>query len=184
MIPRTHVENVDGLTPEDGRAVWELTQRVAVGIRSAYGCEGTSIRQHNEPAGDPDVWDLHVHVFPRYETDDLYRRHDQARWVAPDARESYAMKLREVLGVPFFFEDAITPVDENRGTHAQVSRGSPARVAVHALRKPVLVGDLDRAAIQASERVASSWRALRSGENATMSAATRKIAAAIPRLSG
>lgn len=110
VIPRVHVENIYGLTPEDGQAVWDLTQRVTVGIRSAYGCEGTSIRQHNEPAGDQDVWHLHVHVFPRYEDDDLYLRHDQAEWVVPEAREPYAAKLRKALGMPFSFDDATAEV--------------------------------------------------------------------------
>ena len=104
VIPRAHVEHIYGLTPEDGHAVWELTQRVAVGMRSAYACEGTSVRQHNEPAGDQDVWHLHVHVFPRYAGDDLYRRHDQSRWVPPGDREPYASRLREALGLPFSFE--------------------------------------------------------------------------------
>lgn len=104
VIPRAHVENLYALTPQDGCAVWELAQRVAVGIRSAYGCEGTSIRQHNEPAGDQDVWHLHVHVFPRYADDNLYVRHEQSRWVAPEDREHHAMKLRETLGLPFAFD--------------------------------------------------------------------------------
>lgn len=105
VIPRAHVENIYGLTPDDGQAVWDLVQRVAVAVRSAYGCDGTSIRQHNEPAGDQDVWHLHVHVFPRHQDDDLYRRHDQSRWVAPDEREPYAAKLRKTLRLPFSFED-------------------------------------------------------------------------------
>lgn len=105
VIPRAHVENIYALSSEDGYAVWELAQRIAVGFRSAYGCEGTSIRQHNEPAGGQDVWHLHMHVFPRYEDDDLYQRHEQSRWAAPDDREPYALKLRETLGMPFAFDD-------------------------------------------------------------------------------
>ncbi|MHC9045674.1 HIT family protein [Microbacterium saperdae] len=104
VIPRTHVENIYDLPADDGHAVWQLTQQVAVAIRSAYGCDGTSIRQHNEPAGDQDIWHLHVHVFPRYADDDLYRRHDQSRWVAAEEREPYALTLRRALGLPFAFE--------------------------------------------------------------------------------
>lgn len=103
VIPRAHVENIYELTREDGAAVWDLTQQVAVAIRAAYACDGTSIRQHNEPAGDQDVWHLHVHVFPRHEGDDLYRRHDQARWVSPATRAAYAQTLRSALGLPVAF---------------------------------------------------------------------------------
>ncbi|UJP11047.1 HIT family protein [Microbacterium sp. KUDC0406] len=104
VIPRTHVENLYDLSPADGQAVWDLTQRVAVGIRSSYGCEGTSIRQHNEPAGGQDVWHLHVHVFPRHANDRLYQRQDEARWVAPEARAPFAQRLREQLGMPTTFD--------------------------------------------------------------------------------
>ena len=101
VIPRTHVENIYDLSPSDSAAVWDLTQRVAVGIRSSYACEGTSIRQHNEPAGGQDVWHLHVHVFPRYPDDRLYQRHDEAEWVGPAHREAFASRLRTALGMPF-----------------------------------------------------------------------------------
>lgn len=100
VIPRTHVENIYDLSPEDGFAVWDLTQKVAIGIRSSYGCEGTSIRQHNEPAGGQDVWHLHVHVFPRYPGDLLYQRHGDADWVDSDHRETFASRLRPALGMP------------------------------------------------------------------------------------
>ncbi|MGF9660207.1 HIT family protein [Pantoea agglomerans] len=91
------------LSPEVGRGVWELTQQVAIGMRSSYDCEGTSIRQHNEPAGNQDVWHLHVHVFPRHADDRLYQRQDEARWVSPSDREPFALQLREALGLPFTF---------------------------------------------------------------------------------
>ncbi|MFD6177622.1 MULTISPECIES: HIT family protein [unclassified Isoptericola] len=101
VIPRVHVENLYALTPEDGAAVWELTQRVAEAMRTSYDCPGTSIRQHNEPAGDQDVWHLHVHVLPRHPDDRLYQRHDDARWAPPAERVPYAAALREALGLPY-----------------------------------------------------------------------------------
>lgn len=103
VIPRRHVENLYTLSSEDGQAVWDLTQRVSLAIRSSYDCPGTSIRQHNEPAGSQDVWHLHVHVFPRYLDDDLYKRHDEARWVPTAARAVYGERLREELGLPITF---------------------------------------------------------------------------------
>jgi histidine triad (HIT) family protein len=56
VIPRRHVENLYDLPDEDGHAVWDLTRLVAKAVRATYGCDGTSIRQHNEPAGGQDVW--------------------------------------------------------------------------------------------------------------------------------
>lgn len=58
-----HVENLCGLSADQNAALFGLVQRVAVAMRSVYDCEGISIRQHNEPAGDQDLWHVHVHVF-------------------------------------------------------------------------------------------------------------------------
>jgi len=80
-----------------GHAVWDLTRRVAVAMRETFDCEGISTRQHNEPAGDQDVWHLHVHVFPRHQGDELYRRHEDAGFAPPKERALWAALLRDRL---------------------------------------------------------------------------------------
>ncbi len=72
-------------------------KRVAAAIRETYGCHGISMRQHNEPAGNQDVWHFHVHVFPRYEDDDLYRNLLRVRWTTKKERAPYAERLRAYL---------------------------------------------------------------------------------------
>ena len=104
VIPRRHVENLYSIPTADGHAVWDLTRQVAIAMRSTYGCEGISTRQHNEPEGGQDVYHLHVHVFPRYHADELYQRHREARWVGPGERAPYAQRLRRALGLPYSFE--------------------------------------------------------------------------------
>jgi histidine triad (HIT) family protein len=103
VIPREHHENLYDLPPAVGHAVWDLTQRVAVAMRAAYSCDGTSIRQHNEPAGGQDVWHLHVHVFARHDGDRLYERDRESRWVDADERAEYADRLVAALGLPRTF---------------------------------------------------------------------------------
>jgi histidine triad (HIT) family protein len=103
VIPRAHHENLYGLPDAVGHAVWDLTRRIAVAMKSAYGCDGISTRQHNEPAGDQDVWHLHVHVFPRYAGDQLYLRHLDATYVPAADRASCAERLRTSLGLPTAF---------------------------------------------------------------------------------
>ena len=98
MIPREHHENLYDIPAEVGHAVWDLTQQVAVAMRTSYGCEGISTRQHNEPSGNQDVWHLHVHVFPRFADDRLYEQHRRARWVGPGERGPWAERLASALG--------------------------------------------------------------------------------------
>jgi histidine triad (HIT) family protein len=103
VVPRPHHENLYDLPAGVGHAVWDLTQRVAVAMRSAYDCDGISTRQHNEPAGNQDVWHLHVHVFPRWAGDRLYEQHLRTRWPSPEQRRPYADRLAAALDLPRSF---------------------------------------------------------------------------------
>jgi histidine triad (HIT) family protein len=94
VSPIEHFENLYTLPTSVGHSVFDLVQAVAVAIREAYGCDGVSTRQHNEPAGNQDVWHHHVHVFPRYEDDHLYSRHGEAAYVPPEARAPFGALLR------------------------------------------------------------------------------------------
>lgn len=73
VIPNDHYENIYDMPPELGAPIQSAVRDAALAMKAAYGCDGVSTRQHNEPAGNQDVWHLHVHVFPRWEGDDLYR---------------------------------------------------------------------------------------------------------------
>jgi histidine triad (HIT) family protein len=97
VVPRAHYENLY-VMPDDLLArVMVTAKRIAIAMKAAYGCDGTSLRQHNEPAGNQDVWHFHLHVFPRWDGDRLYQRTDEARDVDADERKLYATRLRQVL---------------------------------------------------------------------------------------
>jgi histidine triad (HIT) family protein len=99
VVPNAHYENIYEITDDVLGAVQVTGKRIALALKAAYGCDGTSFRQHNEPAGYQEVWHYHLHVFPRYDGDELYRRSKERRWVTPEERLPYAEKLRRVLGV-------------------------------------------------------------------------------------
>jgi histidine triad (HIT) family protein len=94
VVPNAHHENLYDLPPEYGHAVHDLVREVAIGIRSTYGCDGTSVRQHNEPAGYQDVWHYHVHVFPRYHGDELYLSPALGEFSTVEDRLPYSDRLR------------------------------------------------------------------------------------------
>jgi histidine triad (HIT) family protein len=98
VVPNGHYENVYTIPDDALAAVQIVGKRIAMAIRSTYGCDGTSLRQHNEPAGNQDVWHYHLHVFPRYVGDDLYlKRGRERRLMTPAERLPYAEKLRDCL---------------------------------------------------------------------------------------
>jgi histidine triad (HIT) family protein len=94
VVPTEHHENLYDLPALDGHAVQDAVREVAIGIRHTYGCDGISTRQHNEPAGYQDAWHYHVHVFPRYDGDNLYNTRHLSRPATPEEREPYARRLR------------------------------------------------------------------------------------------
>lgn len=92
IVPVAHFENLYTLPAEVGARIHALSRQVALAMKAAYGCAGISTRQHNEPAGNQDVWHYHLHVFPRWPGDDLYLTHG-ARMPA-EQRAGYAARLR------------------------------------------------------------------------------------------
>jgi histidine triad (HIT) family protein len=97
IISQAHYENLYDMPDELLAHVMVTTKRIAIAVKAAYGCYGTSLRQHNEPAGNQDVWHFHLHVFPRWDGDQLYQRTDEAREVDAEERQKYAAQLRTVL---------------------------------------------------------------------------------------
>ncbi len=92
VIPVPHVENLYSLPDGLAAPLLGAVRRAALALKAAYDCPGTSVRQHNEPAGDQDLWHLHVHVFPRYKDDRLYG--SPSRHADADEMHRRAVSLR------------------------------------------------------------------------------------------
>lgn len=97
VVPNEHFENIYDIPEELLAEVYKVVKKISIAIRSTYNCEGVSTRQHNEPAGNQDVWHFHVHVFPRFEKDRLYQNHDNKKLVTAEERLPFALKLRDFL---------------------------------------------------------------------------------------
>lgn len=99
ITPVAHREALYDLDDDQLTKVSLFSRHVALAIKLAWNSPGTSVRQHNEPAGNQHVWHYHLHVFPRYEDDMLYRqiRHPlEVEFRAQKARELKAA-LAQVL---------------------------------------------------------------------------------------
>ena len=97
VIPNQHFENLYELPVAYAASIHSAAQRIALALKATYRCAGISTRQHNEPAGNQDVWHYHLHVFPRYPNDQLYELTAQRRRTSPDERVPYAEWLRNWL---------------------------------------------------------------------------------------
>jgi histidine triad (HIT) family protein len=93
VVPIEHFENIYDISDQASDAVYRMVKRISIAIRETYGCDGTSTRQHNEPNGGQDVFHFHVHVFPRYENDNLYITERIS--IGVQERAVYAKRLRD-----------------------------------------------------------------------------------------
>ncbi|MCP4427770.1 MAG: HIT family protein [Chloroflexi bacterium] len=98
IVPNKHYENIYELPPQLAGAVQEAAQIIALMMKRTYHCDGISTRQHNEPAGNQDVWHYHLHVTPRFEDDRLYHTLATERMLMPsEERAWHAQQLKAQL---------------------------------------------------------------------------------------
>lgn len=97
IVSNRHIENIYDMPEDIGSQIFALGKRVSLALKKAYECDGVSTRQHNEPAGNQDVWHFHLHVFPRYKGDNLYQNHADTYWPSEEEKAPYAKKLKEAL---------------------------------------------------------------------------------------
>jgi len=105
VVPNGHFENIYDLPLEYAGDIHRVARMLAVAMKAVYRCDGVSTRQHNEPAGNQDVWHYHLHITPRYQDDHFYLT---KRALMPvEERAKHAEKLRDYL--------ATLPENENVG---------------------------------------------------------------------
>lgn len=101
IVPKDHYGNIYDLPDEVGHRIFEMSKQCSLAIREAYGCDGITIRQNNEPAGDQHAFHYHMHVFPRYDGDDFNQELTKKSHLSePEKRIEYVIKLKK------YFENA------------------------------------------------------------------------------
>jgi histidine triad (HIT) family protein len=67
VIPKAPSRNILDIEPGDLATLYAAVQKVARAALKAFGAEGITIQQFNEPAGGQVVFHTHVHVIPRHD---------------------------------------------------------------------------------------------------------------------
>jgi len=78
--------------------VYATVRRVALAMKQAYACNGVSTRQHNEPAGNQDVFHLTSTSFRAGATTSCTSI-TETWWPPAGEKLPYAERLRAALGV-------------------------------------------------------------------------------------
>ena len=67
VIPKKGARNLFDIPPDDLAHVMKVAQKVAQAGMQAFGADGITLQQFNEPAGGQVVFHLHVHIIPRHQ---------------------------------------------------------------------------------------------------------------------
>ena len=105
IIPNKHIENIYSLTENLSNKIHKLEKEIFIAFKKEYKCDGVSSRQHNEPDGGQDVWHYHIHIFPRFKNDNLYKLDDYKHKAKEKERKFFADKLKKY----FNFINSVSP---------------------------------------------------------------------------
>ncbi|VAW16649.1 Bis(5'-nucleosyl)-tetraphosphatase (asymmetrical) [hydrothermal vent metagenome] len=67
VLPKAPARNMLDADPADLAAMAATVQKIARSQVKAFGADGITVQQFNEPAGGQVVFHLHTHVIPRFE---------------------------------------------------------------------------------------------------------------------
>ena len=96
VIPNQHFENFYDLPINLVTQINECARKLALTMKASYLCDGITLQQNNEPAGDQKVWHYHLHIIPRYKGDEFYFNLER-KIVLEEKRAKYAKKLKQLL---------------------------------------------------------------------------------------
>ena len=95
VVPKAPSRNLLDADPSTLGPLFTVVQQVALAVKKAFGADGVTVLQFNEPASGQTVYHLHVHVIPRFEGIALKPHTGQME--KPEVLAENAAKIRAVL---------------------------------------------------------------------------------------
>lgn len=89
VMPKKHVETFLDLDKETLINVFSVTQDLAIKIKDKLGASGVNILNNSYPVAGQSVMHMHVHIIPRYSSQDDFK--------VVNVDHSNSIKLSEVL---------------------------------------------------------------------------------------
>ncbi|CAN5176596.1 hypothetical protein BH18ACT9_BH18ACT9_05400 [soil metagenome] len=132
LIPRHHVANVWALDRSDAEALARATLRVADGVRAALSPEGLNVVQSNGEAATQTVDHLHVHIVPRWASDDVGEFWPETTNFSAEEKLEAFTRLRNQLneGVPTVTDNVRQAVEgEDRRKHLEFVQAVVTRMS-------------------------------------------------------
>jgi len=98
IVSNDHIENLYEMPSEIGNRIFEVSKMIAIALKKAYKCDGITLRQNNEPAGDQHAFHYYLHVFPRYDGDKFNQGMTSKSILSdPNDRVAYVQRIKDHL---------------------------------------------------------------------------------------
>jgi histidine triad (HIT) family protein len=95
VVPKAPSRNLLDADASTLGPLFTVVKQVALAVKKAFGADGVTVLQFNEPASGQTVYHLHVHVIPRFEGIALKPHTGQME--KPEVLAENAAKIRAVL---------------------------------------------------------------------------------------
>ena len=95
VIPKTPARNILDASPEQMAACMRTVQTISGAVMRAFGAQGVTVQQFNEPAGGQVVFHLHFHILPRW--DGIKLQPHTGQMEKPEVLASNAEAIRKAL---------------------------------------------------------------------------------------
>ena len=96
IMPRQHIVNIYELPDAVAGPILSMAACVARAAKAAFGADGITLRQNNDPASDQHLFHFHLHVIPRHEGD-RERFAADAPLASPEAQAEMAARLKAAI---------------------------------------------------------------------------------------
>ena len=97
VVPTKHYESLYDLPSAYGHRIFDMAQKVALALKKFRKCDGVTLVQNNEPAGDQHAFHYHLHIIPRFKNDNFHEALWKTELSRPEDRIEYTKLLRGSL---------------------------------------------------------------------------------------
>lgn len=101
VIPRKHYKDIFELDEEIAGKIFKITTRISKIVKKVIKPVGTDIYQCNGKYADQSVFHFHIHIFPRFKGDNLFKIYNKKRPVYRNDKylEQISLRIKKTLKV-------------------------------------------------------------------------------------
>lgn len=95
IIPKKHVTNIFEIPDDMASHIYLLAKKIAIAFRQVFDMDGFNVLQNNGELAGQTVFHLHMHLLPRYKTDQVTIRWPQGSM--PENADEIIEQIKKIM---------------------------------------------------------------------------------------